>query len=394
MLSQETLDRLADRLAKRYSAVEAKALQLVAQRVKAIGRILPSDATRLARIRDIGGDMALFRAYLMEVTDLSAAEVDALFQAAADENQRFARAYYEAQGKPYVPYDDNVPLKRSVAAQEEITLGELDNISRTTVANAGYGDKEDFVPFDVAYQRIVDEAITAVQSGVEDYNSVMRDRLRALAQGGIQTVEYASGHTRRMDSAMRMNLLDGVRAINQAVADQIGAEIGADGYEISAHTTCATDHLPVQGRRFSKAEYDKLQNGLPFKDEKGRSYKAIRRPIGLWNCRHHATPVILGLSKPTYTDDQLDKLREDNEVKIEIGGKEYTAYEASQLMRGVETEIRKAKNEALIFEVSGDTVGANAARRKVRDYTSAYKSISDAANQRMKYARISVPGYR
>lgn len=394
MPSQETLDRLADRIAKRYSAVEARALQLVAERVKAIGRILPSDATRLARLRDIGGDVALFRSYLMEVTNLSAAEVDALFRAAAEENQRFARSYYEAKGKQYIPYDDNKPLQRAVAAQEQVTLGELDNISRTTVANAGHGDKEEFVPFDTAYQRIVDEAITAVQSGVMDYNNVMRDRLRALAQGGIQTVEYASGHTRRMDSAMRMNLLDGVRAVNQAVADQIGAEVGTDGYEISAHATCAKDHLPVQGRRFSKAEYEKLQSGQPFEDEKGRRYKPIRRPIGMWNCRHHATPVILGLSKSVYTDEQLDKIREDNEEKIEINGKEYTAYEASQLMRQIETEIRKAKNEALVFEASGDTVGANAARRKVRSYTSAYKDIADAANMRMKYARISVPGYR
>lgn len=394
MPSQETLDRLADRIAKRYSAVEAKALRMIAERVKAIGRLLPSDTTRLARLRDIGGDIALFRSYLMEVTNLSAAEVDALFKAAATENQAFARRYYEAQNKPYVPYDKNTSLKRTVAAQEQVTLGELDNISRTTVANAGHGDKEEFVPFDTAYQRIVDEAITAVQSGVMDYNSVMRDRLRTLAQGGIQTVEYASGHTRRMDSAMRMNLLDGVRAVNQAVADQIGAEVGADGYEISAHATCAKDHLPVQGRRFTKAEYANLQSGLPFRDEKGRSYKPIRRAIGMWNCRHHATPVILGLSNPTYTDEQLNQLKDDNEAKIEINGKEYTAYEASQLMRQVETEIRKAKNEALVFEASGDTVGANAARRKVRDYTAAYKGIADAANQRMKYARISVPGYR
>ena len=394
MPSKETLDRLADRIAKRYSDVEAKTLQLIGQRVKAIGSLLPSDATRLARLRNIGGDVAQFKAYLMAVTELTAAEVDALFRAASEENQEFARAFYQAEGKEYIPYDDNKPLQRAVAAQETVTLGELDNISRTTLANAGTGDKEDFVPFDVAYQRIVDEAITAVQSGVADYNSVMRDRMRTLAQSGLQTVEYTSGHTRRMDSALRQNLLDGVRAVNQAVADQIGAEIGTDGYELSAHMTCAKDHLPVQGRRFSKAEFDKMQSGQPFKDEKGRSYKPIRRPIGLWNCRHTATPVILGLSHSQYTDEQLQKLRDENEETIEINGKQYTPYEASQLMRGVETEIRKAKNEALVFEASGDTVAATAARRKVRDYTAAYDSIAKAANQRKKYARISVPGYR
>lgn len=388
------MDSLGDKLAKRYSAVETKALQLVARRVKAIGQLLPSDASKLAQLRNIGGDLAQYKAYLVEVTDLTAAEVDALFKAAAEDNQRFARAYYEAEGKPFIPFAENQPLRRAVAAQEAVTMGELENVSRTTLANAGTGDKADFVPFDTAYQRIVDMAITAVQSGVADYNSVMRDQMRTFAQSGLQTVEYTSGHTRRMDSAFRQNLLDGVRAVNQAVADQIGAEVGADGYEISAHATCAKDHLPVQGRRFSKAEFDKMQNGLPFRDEKGRRYPAMKRPIGLWNCRHHATPVLLGLSKPQYTDEQLNQLQEDNEQKIEINGKEYTPYEASQLMRGVETEIRKAKNEAVVFEAMGDAEGANAARRKVRAYTSAYKGIADAADMRMKYNRISVPGYR
>ena len=135
---------------------------------------------------------------------------------------------------------------------------------------------------------------------------------------------------------------EAIRIVNQAVADQIGNEIGADGYELSAHMTCAKDHLPVQGHRFTKAEFDKMQNGLPFKDEKGRNFAPLKRPIGLWNCRHTATPVLLGLSHSRYTDEQLKELENANNATINVGGKDYTAYELSQLMRQVETEIRKA----------------------------------------------------
>lgn len=390
----DTIANLADKLAARYNNVEIKALQRVGERIKAIGEILPSDATQLARLRDIGGDIAWFKSYLAEVTGMSLQEIDALFRAAAADNMDFARSFYDDKGKTYVPYAENKPMQRTVDAQVSVTGGALQNLSQTTMCNIGTADKQNFVPFDVAYQKLVDDAITAVQSGVQDYNSVMRDLMRPFAQSGLQTVEYASGHTRRLDSAFRQNLLDGVRAVNQAVADQIGDEIGADGYELSAHMTCAKDHLPVQGHRFTKAEYDKMQNGLPFKDEKGRNFAPLKRPIGLWNCRHMATPVLLGLSHSRYTDEQLKELENANNAKINVGGKDYTAYELSQLMRQVETEIRKAKNEVVICEAAGDKVGANAARKKVRQYTDVYEELSRASRQRKKYGRTYMPGYR
>jgi hypothetical protein len=137
-----------------------------------------------------------------------------------------------------------------------------------------------------------------------------------------------------------------------------------------------------------------MQNGLPFKDEKGRNFAPLKRPIGLWNCRHTATPVLLGLSHSRYTDEQLKELENANNETINVGGKDYTAYELSQLMRQVETEIRKAKNEVVICEAAGDKVGANAARRKVRQYTDVYENLSRASRQRKKYGRTYMPGYR
>jgi hypothetical protein len=390
----DTIANLADKLAARYNKVEIKTLQMVGERIRAIGELLPSDATKLARLRDIGGDVAMFKSFLAEVTGMSLQEIDSLFRAAAADNMDFARSFYDDKGKTYVPYAENKPMQRTVEAQAAVTGGALQNLSQTTMCNIGTADKQNFVPFDVAYQKLVDDAITAVQSGVQDYNSVMRDLMRPFAQSGLQTVEYASGHTRRLDSAFRQNLLDGVRAVNQAVADQIGNEIGADGYELSAHMTCAKDHLPVQGHRFTKAEFDKMQNGLPFKDEKGRNFAPLKRPIGLWNCRHTATPVLLGLSHSRYTDEQLKELENANNETINVGGKDYTAYELSQLMRQVETEIRKAKNEVVICEAAGDKVGANAARKKVRQYTDVYENLSRASRQRKKYGRTYMPGYR
>lgn len=392
-LADNTIANVADRLAKRMSDVETRTLTMIASRIRAIGEILPSDASRLARMRDVGGDVNRITAFLQQATNLNAAELDTLFAAAATDNLLFARKFYDVRNIPFIPYAENRPLQRVVEAQTRITAGELSNISQTTVmAGGGIDRREQFQPISQAYHEIVDRAITAVSSGVTDYNAAVRDALSVMARSGIRTVEYQSGLKRRADSAVRMNILDGVRAVNQSVDQQIGAEIGADGIELSAHMTCAPDHLPMQGRQFANAEFARLQTGQACRDYQGHTYAGLKRPIGMWNCRHFARSIILGVSKPVYTDQQLQQLREDNEKKITIGGREYTAYEASQLMRKIETQIRAAKNEAVVFEITGDKAAAAGAHTKVLQLTATYEAVAKAANQRMKYARIRVPG--
>lgn len=110
-------------------------------------------------------------------------------------------------------------------------------------------------------------------------------------------------YTRRIDSAARQNVLDGISYIAQETAKSNGEKFGADGYEISAHATCAPDHLPYQGKQYTKAQFDKLQAGL-------------KRPIGQWNCRHLIYPIILGVSAPAYSDEELKEFEINSNEKI------------------------------------------------------------------------------
>ena len=41
-------------------------------------------------------------------------------------------------------------------------------------------------------------------------------------------------HTRRVDTAVRMNVLDAMRRMNQRVMEELGRQFGADGVEIDA----------------------------------------------------------------------------------------------------------------------------------------------------------------
>ncbi len=99
--------------------------------------------------------------------------------------------------------------------------------------------------------------------------------------------------------------------------------------KLSAHAPCAPDHLPYQGLQYSKAEYEDLQASLT-------------RPIGEWNCRHVAYPIVLGVSGTANSKEELAEMERYSNEKIEIDGHEYTRYECTQLQRKLDMEMRKA----------------------------------------------------
>ena len=160
----------------------------------------------------------------------------------------------------------------------------------------------------------------------------------------------------------------------------VGEEFGADGYEISAHFLCADDHLDIQGRQFSKKEYEKLNEDL-------------ERPIGELNCKHFAFAIILGVNLPAYTKKQLKEYKEYSQEKIKYNGKEYTRYEASQVQRRLETEIRKQKDRQIMARASGNSDEISSSQQKISQLTREYNKFSKNADLKAYKDRLSVSGY-
>lgn len=245
---------------------------------------------------------------------------------------------------------------------------------------------------DTAYQEAVSDAIDAVSRGVTDYNSAIRSSMRKLGGDGLR-VTYESGVTRRLDTAIRQNILDGTKQIAQEAQRMIGEQIGADGVELSAHPYSALDHEPAQGRQYSLAEYQKMQAGQGFRDVDGNSYAGFRRPIAEWNCRHFASYIILGVSPRRYTDEQLRQWREANHRGCEIDGRHYTTYQASQLMRKLETKVRQQKDIANLAKASGDNALRREAQANIRDLKAKYAEAAEKSGLRQRTDKMIVERY-
>lgn len=353
-MTDKQIDALIDIFQQRMQKVVDEYLTRMGQQVREIGEIIPSAQTRLVQLKKLDVNLKYIQREIAYAADASIEDVARIFEAIAEDNARFAEAYFG-------PGVSTETLMQSVRAQLEVTAGEMANLSRTTVESKIYRD-------------VIDRGIQAAQAGVEDYKSAMRRALREASAEGLR-VKYASGLTRRLDSAARMNVLDGIRALNQANMDAIGNVFGADGVELSAHPMCAEDHLPYQGRQFTNAEFAELQDSLP-------------RPIGIWNCRHIAYPILLGISKPAHSADELEEFKSNSTQKIEIDGVEKSRYEWTQEQRRVETAVRYQQDAVTLAKAAEDDALVREAKRKIRELDSYYSKISEAAGTPKRRERM------
>ena len=310
MLSEERMQELAEQFEERFSRVCLRILQDIGETLKETGDLTPSQAKKLQQMFTYGADVEEMTKQLARAAGTSMEDIQKLYEQVAKEEQDWSNPFYDAKGVTQIPFAENELLQNIVKAAAAVTKGELRNMSRTTTV--GIKTKNGFQPLGSFYKKTVDEAISAVVTGTMDYNSTVGQAIKDMGSSGLR-VQYESVYTRRLDSAIRQNIIDGVSYIAQETARQAGEEFGADGVELSAHSPCAPDHLPYQGKQYSLQEYDELQASL-------------KRPIGEWNCRHFPYPVLLGISRPANSRAELAEMERESNRIIEIDGKEYTRY--------------------------------------------------------------------
>lgn len=195
-------------------------------------------------------------------------------------------------------------------------------------------------------------------------------------------------------TAIRNNVLNSIKNVISKITNFISKDVKSDGIELSAHVFPAPDHAPVQGKQFSNEEFAKMQNGQDFVDVKGNHYSGFPRPIMAWNCRHYTKPIIIGKTKPEHTEEELQKILDDNEKGYTTkDGKHYTLYECTQIQRGYERRIREAKSQLNMFNNLKDNVSASKYKSKVMSLTNQYKEFSKACGIAPNIDRLRVKDY-
>ena len=379
MLNQKELEKAIDQLMLRFEEVNRFFVAKIAAQIKKIGELNQSSINRLTLMADMNFDMAEINRRLADAVNMSTADLFRIYNTALNDvytDPNFSRVIQQTPLTP--PQQGRLnQYAQSVSLQ---TAGTIQNLSNTTATSQ-------------VYREAVDKAVLAVSSGLTDYKSATREIVRDLGYNGMQ-VHYESGYHRRLDTAVRQNIIDGANQIAQNGSILMGEMLGFDAYEISAHARSAPDHEPVQGRVFLKADFENMQKGLPFRDIDGTMYQPFHRPIGEWNCMHIAISFSTQHSVRRYTDQQLAQWKADNNAGCTIDGKHYTIYQATQLMRQIETEVRRQKDTANAARQAGDDVLRQQCQKKINALGAKYAQVVQASGLTSRKDRMTVEGFR
>lgn len=379
-MTEKELNQALEKIQERFNDVNRLYIRKIAAQIAKIGELNQSSINRLTVMAEVTSDVDEITLALMNAANMTKPEVITLYTQAMNDtytDPRFTRAFQSGLTVPPVQRMRLVNYTRGVAAQ---TMLALDNLSNTTAISQ-------------PYRAAVDTAVLAVSSGLTGYTAATRDAIRQIGYNGLQ-VHYASGYHRRLDTAVRQNIIDATRQISQHCADAVGESLGYDAIELSAHMHSAPDHEPVQGRVFLRAEFDKMQVGLSFVDVDGNSYTGFKRPIGEWNCMHFATPFSTQFSKRLYSNEQLADWAQKNNDGCEIDGKHITTYQAQQMMRKIETEVRRWKDTAVAAQIAGDDALRRQCQSHINALVAKYGQISSVSGLTEHRNRMTVEGFR
>lgn len=427
MLSEEVIDKVVERLVNRIEKGNEYILKRIGESVKKIGTLSQSQAEELKVMIMYGGDYDKMVSKLAKITNINESEIYKIFDEFAKKEYKYAERFFEYNDMSYLPYEETA-LKNQVDALAKITADKYKNFSNTSLIGFnGFDEAGNLIFKDLkeTYIDIMDQAILNVGQGKQTFDEAMYESLSQLGKSNLQTVEYENTYidkdgnerhyTRSLDSAVRMNLKDGLMNLHNTVQEEVGRGFEADGVEITVHGNPAPDHADVQGRQFSidkydengklikKGEFEKLQNTGHAKDYKGhevdmRTYSKKGhmsfRPISMYNCYHTVYSIVLGVNDPQYSNKQLEEMKEESNSKVNFEGKDYTKYQCTQLQRRLESEIRKSKNEQILGRSSNNTELIQKSQERITKLTKKYRDLSKISELPEFIERMRVSGYR
>ena len=245
------------------------------------------------------------------------------------------------------------------------------------------------IRFQDAIYRSFGDAVKTVTEGKADFYTTMRQTVQNLGGGGCR-VNYGEGITRRLDTVVRQNMAYGIKQSHKEYNEIVGREIGADGIEIDVHANSRPSHRYMQGKQYAKGAEGKTVNGIFYPSaEKEGVYDRLYED---YNCRHYETDIILGVSEPRYSAEELKRFEEQDKRLYKIGNIEKDGYSWSQSMRACETEIRRCKDEINALKAFGNSEAEiKALRQHIKTVRAKYNEIAEVTGISPEPKRMGVP---
>lgn len=359
------IDRVSLRMESIWRVAEQRIMADIIRRIKKTGEITSTADYQINRLIEMGKSTEEIERIIKEALGLTWPEMFELYDKVANWQYVRSRDVYEQVNGHFVPPEDNEWLKQASAEVKKQTQDELSNIAQSHGFSVMMGGRRVFMPFSEYYQRYVDAAIMDILSGGFDYNTVIRRVVTQMTNSGLRTVDYATGHSSRVDVAVRRSVLTGIGQLTAQVNERNASELDTEYFEVSWHPGARPDHQKWQGKVYSKDEL--------------RSVCGLGKVTGLCgaNCRHDYYPYIPGVSERLHTDKWLEEQNRKEAQTKEWNGKQLNLYEQTQQQRKMETAMRAQREKVeLLKEAGADPDEIMIARAKYQAQLNEYAQFS------------------
>ena len=405
MLTDEQKDVIGRELVPLYQQLERDVIADCVRRLQKTGRLtetaeIMADAlrakgyspTRIRRevMRAINADAALqreiaenTRAYKQQLkADIARLNAEAgeqsgsLWEKAGNMAFREDLSLWQTDAKPV----KDSAFSDMIAAMKKAAAGDLKNLTKSMGFRMSDGS---LVGVRSLYTSELNRAFVKMTSGAYSWQQCVKDACRELGKSGLRTVDYDSGVTRQMDTAVFNTLRTASAQLSAQITMHNVETTGTELVEVSSHWgaregTGHANHAGWQGKIYSvhgsTPDYPNL--------EEATGYPSDPRGLCGYNCRHTFYPYWEGISEPTDFPPEP--------APVTVDGREYTYYQATQEQRRREREIRAMKREANALEAAGETDAAKELRAAIYGKTQEYKQFSQDVGIRAKGERLGV----
>lgn len=367
----ELLDALPEDLAEQFRALELVLLDEICSRLKVADELNEVLVQDIKALRAHGIDLKKIKKAIQKATGISEQKLNKLFDDVVERNQQY---YTNVIDLAHITQPETLVSIEDTWAIYQQTKRDLRNITQSMgfLVDAG----RTMLPPAKAYQWALDNAAMQVQSGAINYNQAIKMAVKQLADSGLKVVDYESGHHDSIDVAARRAVMTGVSQLCAKYTEQSAEYLGTPYFEVSAHVGARDKPGP------SPWSSHKDWQGRVYSVRVGDIYPSIYDVCGLGavdglegaNCRHRRFPWVEGVSERTYTNEQLEHIDDDHGCTFD--GKDYTAYEATQMQRRIEQTVRKLKREKTAYKAAGLHEDETAVNIRLRRLNAKYKAFS------------------
>lgn len=383
-ITPEYLDAAPEPIAVAMRELEKDILREICKRFKLTGELNEVAMNNIRALRAQGLDMETIEKMIAKHSKETLPQVQEALDRVVEYNQKY---YNELASKASIAEPLFWVTAADIAQIQSQTLDGYRNITRSLGFALQTNGKVTFQPIAKAYQAALDKAEVKMQSGAFTLQQSLEDAVRELADSGIYTIDYATGHRDRADVAARRAIFTGLNQLTSKYTETAAETLETDLYEITAHRgardkgTGWKNHKAWQGKVYSTKD--------------GSKYPNIYKVCGLGavdglegaNCRHHRHAFLEGVSERVYTDDELANI---DPPPVEFEGRTYSAYEATQMQRKIERTVRKLERRRAAYNAAGMTGKEEQTGIRIRRLKKEYREFSRAASLPTQTNRMKV----